>query len=165
MTGTTIWHNNADEPDLIDYDMSFKSKEQDGFYVPDAYRASDHDPVVIGLYIPFFLQPVKDAPAINTVKASSTIPIKFSLHGDMGLDIFADGSPASVKVDCATGSPIAGTSEPTKLAGKGTLNYNPLTDIYNYPWQTNKKWAGTCRQLDVTLADGTTVHSALFQFK
>ena len=49
ITGTTDWHINADEPDLLDYDTSFKSAGQDAIYAPDPYRASDHDPVVVGL--------------------------------------------------------------------------------------------------------------------
>ena len=28
ITGTTIWHINADEPDLIDYEMTFKADPQ-----------------------------------------------------------------------------------------------------------------------------------------
>jgi len=49
VTGVTTWHINADEPDLIDYDMTLKKDAQDAIYAPDAYRASDHDPVVVGL--------------------------------------------------------------------------------------------------------------------
>ena len=49
ITGTTDWHINADEPDLLDYDTSFKSAGQDAIFAPDPYRASDHDPVVVGL--------------------------------------------------------------------------------------------------------------------
>ncbi len=49
VTGITIWHINADEPDLIDYDTSFKQPAQDAIYAPDAYRSSDHDPVLVGL--------------------------------------------------------------------------------------------------------------------
>jgi predicted extracellular nuclease len=49
ITGVTIWHINADEPDLIDYDMSFKLDAQDALYEPNAYRSSDHDPVIVGL--------------------------------------------------------------------------------------------------------------------
>jgi hypothetical protein len=49
VTGTTVWHINADEPDLIDYDMSYKQDAQDAIYAPDAYRSSDHDPVIAGL--------------------------------------------------------------------------------------------------------------------
>ncbi len=49
VSGVTVWHINADEPDLIDYDMSFKQDAQDALYYPDAFRSSDHDPVIIGL--------------------------------------------------------------------------------------------------------------------
>ncbi len=51
VTGTTVWHINADEPDLIDYDMSFKLPAQDALYAPDPYRSSDHDPVIVGLSV------------------------------------------------------------------------------------------------------------------
>lgn len=49
VTGATVWHINADEPDLIDYDTTFKKDAQDGIYQNDAYRSSDHDPVIVGL--------------------------------------------------------------------------------------------------------------------
>jgi uncharacterized protein len=49
ITGTTIWHINADEPDILDYDTSFKQPAQDALYEPNAYRSSDHDPVIVGL--------------------------------------------------------------------------------------------------------------------
>jgi predicted extracellular nuclease len=49
VTGVSIWHINADEPDLIDYDMTFKKDAQDAIYAPDAFRSSDHDPVIVGL--------------------------------------------------------------------------------------------------------------------
>lgn len=51
VTGATVWHINADEADLIDYDTSFKKSAQDAIYAPDAYRSSDHDPVIIGLAV------------------------------------------------------------------------------------------------------------------
>ncbi len=49
VTGTTIWHINSDEPDILDYDTTFKKDAQDALYEPNAYRSSDHDPVVVGL--------------------------------------------------------------------------------------------------------------------
>lgn len=49
VTDVAVWTNNADEPDLIDYTMEFKKDAQDAIYAPDAYRASDHDPVLVGL--------------------------------------------------------------------------------------------------------------------
>ncbi|NJN66915.1 MAG: ExeM/NucH family extracellular endonuclease [Chloroflexaceae bacterium] len=49
VTGATGWSINTDEPDILDYDMSFKPDPIDALYAPDAYRASDHDPVIVGL--------------------------------------------------------------------------------------------------------------------
>ncbi|HNS52525.1 MAG TPA: ExeM/NucH family extracellular endonuclease [Anaerolineae bacterium] len=49
VTGLTTWHINADESDLINYDMDYKLDPQDALYAPDAYRSADHDPVIIGL--------------------------------------------------------------------------------------------------------------------
>ncbi len=50
VTGVTEWHINADEPISLDYNEEYKSAGQiESFYSPDAYRASDHDPVIIGL--------------------------------------------------------------------------------------------------------------------
>jgi predicted extracellular nuclease len=51
IAGVTVWHINADEPDLIDYDMSYKKDAQDELYAPDAYRSSDHDPVIVGVSV------------------------------------------------------------------------------------------------------------------
>ncbi|MEM8532849.1 MAG: ExeM/NucH family extracellular endonuclease [Chloroflexota bacterium] len=49
VTGATEWHINADEPDIFDYDTSFKKDAQDELYEANAYRSSDHDPVIVGL--------------------------------------------------------------------------------------------------------------------
>ncbi len=49
ITGVADWHINSDEADLIDYDTTFKLPAQDAINAPDAYRSSDHDPVIIGL--------------------------------------------------------------------------------------------------------------------
>jgi predicted extracellular nuclease len=50
VTGAAKWHINADEPTVLDYNTNFKSPRQiDSLYAPDAFRSSDHDPVVVGL--------------------------------------------------------------------------------------------------------------------
>ncbi len=46
VTGLTEWHINADEPDALDYDTSFNPPE---LYEPNAFRSSDHDPIIVGL--------------------------------------------------------------------------------------------------------------------
>jgi predicted extracellular nuclease/endonuclease I len=44
----TEWHNNVDEPRVLDYNLENKTEEQQfSFFAPDPYRASDHDPVVV----------------------------------------------------------------------------------------------------------------------
>lgn len=44
----TDWHINADEPRALDYNVEFKTPEQiNNFYSAAAYRASDHDPIVV----------------------------------------------------------------------------------------------------------------------
>ena len=42
------WHINADEPGLLDYNLEF-GRDPALFDASIPYRASDHDPVVIGL--------------------------------------------------------------------------------------------------------------------
>jgi predicted extracellular nuclease len=48
--GTADWHINADEPIALDYNTEFKSAGQViSFYNSDAYRSSDHDPLIVSL--------------------------------------------------------------------------------------------------------------------
>ena len=49
ITGTTEWHINADEPDAFDYNTNFRPEGQQALYQPTPYRASDHDPVIVGV--------------------------------------------------------------------------------------------------------------------
>ncbi len=64
VTGAAIWHINADEPRVLDYNEEFKSPDQiTKLYAPDQYRASDHDPVLVGLNLDStaYITIVKDA--------------------------------------------------------------------------------------------------------
>ena len=99
---------------------------------------------------------------LNTVKAGSAIPVKFSLGGDKGRDIFEAGSPASGLASCDT-SLTPDAIEETVTAGSSSLSYDASIDQYNYVWKTNSAWAGTCRQLVVKYKDGT-VKRANFKF-
>jgi hypothetical protein len=109
-----------------------------------------------------FFQPV-DNDALNVVQAGRAIPVKFSLGGDHGLDIFAGGSPTSVPVACDTGARLD-TVEETVTAGGSSLTYDAATGRYHYVWKTSKAWSGQCRTLVVTLLDGST-HTATFRFR
>ena len=50
VAGASKWHINADEPTVLDYNVEFKAPAQvASFYASDAFRSSDHDPVLVGL--------------------------------------------------------------------------------------------------------------------
>lgn len=108
-----------------------------------------------------FFSPVGNLPILNAVNAGRAIPVKFSLSGNKGLNIFAPNNPYTIAINCSTTDPAADITE-TVNAGGSTLGYSP--DQYNYVWKTESSWAGTCRQLVVTLNDGS-VHRANFKFK
>jgi Carboxypeptidase regulatory-like domain len=110
-----------------------------------------------------FFAPVNNPPTLNAVSAGRAIPVKFSLGGDFGLDVFAAGYPKSQQINCDDNAPID-TIEETVTAGESSLSYDAATGTYTYVWKTNKAWSNTCRQLVVKLADGT-IHRANFEFK
>jgi hypothetical protein len=95
------------------------------------------------------------------VNAGRAIPVKFSLSGDKGLNIFAPDSPYTVGINCDTTDPGVDIIE-TVTAGGSSLSFGG--DQYTYVWKTNSSWAGTCRQLVVKLNDGTE-HRANFKFR
>lgn len=46
------WHINADEPRALDYNTEFKTADQiTRFYAADAYRSSDHDPLLLHVFV------------------------------------------------------------------------------------------------------------------
>ena len=97
----------------------------------------------------------------NRMKAGGAVPVKFSLGGNRGLDIFADGYPQSGSVSCENAE--VDDVEETLTTGNSGLRYDEASDQYSYVWKTDKAWAGSCRQLVLKLADGT-YHRANFEF-
>ncbi|MCB8968984.1 MAG: ExeM/NucH family extracellular endonuclease, partial [Ardenticatenaceae bacterium] len=64
VTAVTDWHINSDEPVSLDYNVEYKTANQQIIlYGEEPYRASDHDPVIIGLE----LQPVVVTPTVEIV--------------------------------------------------------------------------------------------------
>ena len=109
-----------------------------------------------------FFGSVKNPPELNRVNTGSTVPFVFSLGGNKGTNIFAEGSPSSVEIDCDTGAPFG--SPEAALPGGGPT-YSADTGRYTYRWRTQGDWAaGTCREFTMRLNDGTA-HRALFRFK
>ncbi|HEX7175331.1 MAG TPA: PxKF domain-containing protein [Pyrinomonadaceae bacterium] len=110
-----------------------------------------------------FFSPVNNLPVVNTVNAGRAIPVKFSLSGDKGLNIFAPNSPSSGPIACNSSDPAV-VLEDTVTAGGSSLSYDAASDQYVYIWKTSTAWAGTCRQLVVQLNDGS-IYRANFKFK
>jgi Regulator of chromosome condensation (RCC1) repeat len=106
-----------------------------------------------------FFAPIANGGVLNTLKAGSAVPVRFTLAGDQGLSILAGGRAPSQQITCDPGAPTAKVA--TVKAGF-SLSYDATSDRYTYVWTTEKGWAGTCRQLTLTLIDGTS-HTAKFK--
>ncbi len=164
VSGVTEWHINADEPVALDYNLEFKSPaQQASFYSEAPYRASDHDPVLVGLDLKTyeftgFLRPIVNLPAYNRVKAGSTVPVKFRLGGDQGLDVIRDGYPTVTPISCTTGEATGPAEEMTVAEA---LSYGS-DGTYSLTWKTAKGLTG-CRLVTMVLDDGS-VHEARFRF-
>lgn len=164
-------HINADEPNVLDYNTDFKTANlQSRLYAPDAYRTSDHDPVLVGLELrPHyrfggFLAPLDaDANTVNTANAGRVIPIKFSLGGFRGMDIFANGFPLVQAMDCETN--VAGATVVAQTPGNAGLNYDAATDTYVFLWRTDARWRNSCQDVVIKFADGESSARARFSFQ
>jgi uncharacterized protein len=73
VTGATIWHINADEPLILDYNLDFG--RDPALYQPNAYRTSDHDPLIVGLSLPGNQAPTVDAGGPYEVVEGSTVTL------------------------------------------------------------------------------------------
>ncbi|ASM51526.1 hypothetical protein PESP_a3767 [Pseudoalteromonas espejiana DSM 9414] len=59
------WHINADEPIVLDYNLEYKSEgHQSTLYSESAYRASDHDPVIVDIKSEVVLSHEEQTPVI-----------------------------------------------------------------------------------------------------
>lgn len=85
-----------------------------------------------------FFAPVNNPPTVNAAKAASAIPVKFSLNGDKGLDIFEEGSPSSGRI-VTDPDTLLDNIEQTVTAGQSDLQYDATLDQYTYVWKTQKQ--------------------------
>ena len=92
-------------------------------------------------------------PAAVTLRAGDTVPAKFSLHGDYGLDVLARAAwrPCFVSTNDSS-------------TAVGSLTYNGGPDRYTFMWATDRAWAGSCKELLLTLRDGTA-HRSYVNFR
>lgn len=83
VTGVTEWHTNADEPELLDYNDAVRDPGEADFFErksnalplnePDARRASDHDPVLVGLQLSSLT--IDDAVIVEARRGGGTLVV------------------------------------------------------------------------------------------
>lgn len=114
-----------------------------------------------------FFQPVDDLPLVNAVKNGATVPVKWKLQGQGGVEI-TDLSAVDLKstkvqsIACAALTSLESQIELTTTGGTA-LRYDFTAAQYVLNWQT-PKLPGTCWRLDLVFADGST-RSANFKLR
>ena len=113
-----------------------------------------------------FAQPV-DMDKPNLISASQTIPLKFSLGGNYGLNILAAGSPSIKQVDCT--SAAADEDTVAQLYTPPQLTYVAGADQYTQPFSFKNAQVqpgGKCYLLSMVLNTcAGTSHDVLFKTK
>jgi predicted extracellular nuclease len=111
VAGVTEWHNNADEPDAIDYNIGDTADDP---YVDNAFRASDHDPVIVSLNLAAAYVDVTgsvkvglSAPVTNRITSKTTVSVSFTNTTGAAitgpLQAVLQGLPAGVTLDNKSG--------------------------------------------------------------
>jgi predicted extracellular nuclease len=156
VTGANEWHVNADEPTVLDYNTDFKSTGHvNTLYAPDAYRSSDHDPVLIGLELldatDARVTAVGPESSLYSQDPGSTVVVRYTATTSLAATLFA---AMSQQADCTTGA-LTGAPEPVRLADNRNETFR---------WKTSEAWAGQCRQLQLVMRSGTMI-TATFDFR
>jgi uncharacterized protein len=112
VTGVAVWHINADEPTVIDYNTEFKTDDR---YAATPFRASDHDPVIVGLTLradTIATRPILSVSLPATAVASVPYSVTITQATPSG-----SATIASLSVNWGDGSPA------TMLSAAGAANH------------------------------------------
>lgn len=100
VTGASVWHINADEPSIIDYNLEFKQPAcgtcGPDYFTATPYRSSDHDPLLIGLSLVKSLTGSTGRDAMTGTAGDDAITggeQSDTLTGGAGRDVFVYKSP------------------------------------------------------------------------
>ena len=109
ITGANSWHINADEPTVIDYNTDFNPA---GYYTGNAFRSSDHDPLLLGLNL------------YKTIKGTAG---RDTLVGTAGDDLI-EGGPGADNLTGGTGRDQF-VYRSMSDAGDVISDFNPADDL------------------------------------
>lgn len=162
VTDVSDWHVNADEPDLIDYDMSFKLPAQDALYAPDPFRYSDHDPVIIGLNVCDEIAPVFEEVSVSP---DSLWPANHKYMAVVATVVVSDNfdlNPTVTLVSITSNEPDDG------LDDGDTANDILIVDDFHFKLRAERSGTGTGRVYTIIymVADacGNTTYQSVFVF-
>jgi uncharacterized protein len=105
-TGAVEWHINSDEPAYFDYNLENKTAEQQAINTATPFRSSDHDPVLVGLWLMSGATPA--GPVIVTPPASQNVTVGSSVT----FTVVATGQPALMYQWRKDGQTIDGATAP-----------------------------------------------------
>ena len=156
VAGAAEWHNNADEPETLDYNLGDTPQDP---YREGAYRASDHDPVVLSLNltaptvdVTASVKIVRSGVSLNRATGKYSGTVTFTNTGTQALagplHLRLEGLTAGVTLDNKSGeqggAPYltlpAGGLAPGASATVTTVFSNPQKAAVNY---TAKLISGT----------------------
>ena len=146
ITGMTYWHINADEPDLIDYDTTYKQDAQDLIYAPDAYRSSDHDPVIVGLSVCDEIAPSFDAMTVTPDLLWPPNHKYVDVTAIVTVNDNFDPNPVITLISVTS-------NEPDDAEGPddgNTINDIVIVDDYNFKLRAERSDTGTGRIYTIT---------------
>jgi uncharacterized protein len=100
VTGMTIWHINADEPNVIDYNTENKPDDR---YAPTPFRSADHDPVLVGLNLTADVAPCAPTVAV-TVPTDGAVNTPVQVTG-LAAGTCTGSTLAALTIDWGDGTP------------------------------------------------------------
>jgi len=181
VAGVTVWHINADEPSALNYN----DYNQPELYQPDPYRASDHDPVIVGLslrpytiFVPIVAQNLLFAPDLvidSLVVTADEVQVTISNQGnapsmnDFWVDVYLDPLPAPTEVnqlwsDLGTQGLVWGVTAP--VAPGETILLTTAPGGYYLPEYGQVTWPlapSTVVYAQVDVYNATTAHGAVLE--
>ncbi len=172
VSGSGKWHINADEPVHLDYNLENKSpltcttscKTLDNFSA-SPFRASDHDPVLVGLNL--LAAQTINFPALTTFAVTSSTTAAAVASSGLGVTYSVASGPCSVSGATITASAAGTCTINADQAGNASFNAAPTVaqtvivvataQTITFPTVTPFSWSGGSATLAATASSGLAV--------